>query len=128
MTWKERYPEKFCTEEEILRSVHRGDRIGIASGCAKPHSLFLNSFQMLGQWLHESLMSPSIFYFFILLVTENTALLSVNYSLYPIYHSMPCSYLWKHKAYEQTLGEEEVSIKAGSNMTEYLTYKELFFC
>jgi acyl-CoA hydrolase/GNAT superfamily N-acetyltransferase len=36
---RQRYPEKFCTEEEVFSHIHRGDRIFIATGCAEPQYL-----------------------------------------------------------------------------------------
>jgi len=36
---KEIYPEKFVSEEEIFRRIHRGDRIFLHTGCAEPQYL-----------------------------------------------------------------------------------------
>jgi acyl-CoA hydrolase/GNAT superfamily N-acetyltransferase len=36
---RRRYPDKFRTEEEIFRNIHRGDRIFIGTGCAEPQHL-----------------------------------------------------------------------------------------
>ncbi|MBP6875737.1 MAG: GNAT family N-acetyltransferase [Candidatus Eisenbacteria bacterium] len=37
--WREKYPEKFASTEEIFRHVHRGDRIFIGTGCGEPQYL-----------------------------------------------------------------------------------------
>lgn len=36
---RQRYPEKFCSEEEIFSHIHRGNRIFIATSCAEPQYL-----------------------------------------------------------------------------------------
>jgi acyl-CoA hydrolase len=33
------YPQKFATEEEIFRHIHRGDRIFISTACGEPQYL-----------------------------------------------------------------------------------------
>lgn len=37
--WKEIYPEKFLSENQIFRRIHRGNRIFIGTGCGEPQSL-----------------------------------------------------------------------------------------
>jgi acyl-CoA hydrolase/GNAT superfamily N-acetyltransferase len=37
--WKEKYPEKFETEEKIFSHIHRGDRIFISTACGEPQYL-----------------------------------------------------------------------------------------
>ena len=37
--WRERYPEKFASHEEIFSHIHRGDRIFIGTGCGEPQHL-----------------------------------------------------------------------------------------
>ncbi|MCP4130027.1 MAG: GNAT family N-acetyltransferase [bacterium] len=37
--WKEKYPEKFATENTIFSRVKRGDRIFISTGCGEPEYL-----------------------------------------------------------------------------------------
>jgi acyl-CoA hydrolase/GNAT superfamily N-acetyltransferase len=34
-----RYPDKFAPEEQVFRSIHRGDRIFISTGCGEPQYL-----------------------------------------------------------------------------------------
>lgn len=36
---KKIYPEKFVSEDEIFRHIHRGDRIFIQTACAEPQYL-----------------------------------------------------------------------------------------
>jgi len=36
---KEKYPSKFLPEEEIFKSIHRGDRLFIGTGCGEPQYL-----------------------------------------------------------------------------------------
>ena len=36
---RERYPEKFASEQEIFSNIHRGDRIFISTGCGEPQYL-----------------------------------------------------------------------------------------
>jgi len=37
--WKERYPEKFESEEKIFSHIHRGDRLFISTACGEPQYL-----------------------------------------------------------------------------------------
>src|SRR4030042_1445088 len=37
--WKERYPEKFESEDKIFSHIHRGDRIFISTACGEPQYL-----------------------------------------------------------------------------------------
>jgi len=37
--WKQRYPDKFASEETIFSNIHRGDTIFIGSACAEPQHL-----------------------------------------------------------------------------------------
>jgi len=37
--WKEKYPQKFASEEEIFKHIHRGDRIFISTACGEPQFL-----------------------------------------------------------------------------------------
>ncbi len=37
--WKEKYPEKFASEEDIFRRIRRGDRIFISTACGEPQYL-----------------------------------------------------------------------------------------
>jgi len=37
--WRERYPRKFASNEEIFSHIHRGDRIFIGTGCGEPQYL-----------------------------------------------------------------------------------------
>jgi acyl-CoA hydrolase/RimJ/RimL family protein N-acetyltransferase len=37
--WKKEYSEKFASEEEVFKNIHRGDTIFIGSACAEPQHL-----------------------------------------------------------------------------------------
>jgi acyl-CoA hydrolase len=37
--WRERYPEKFATEETIFSKIRRGHHIFISTGCGEPQYL-----------------------------------------------------------------------------------------
>jgi acyl-CoA hydrolase/RimJ/RimL family protein N-acetyltransferase len=37
--WQEKYPDKFATEEEIFKNIHRGNRIFISTACGEPQYL-----------------------------------------------------------------------------------------
>ena len=37
--WKKKYPEKFVSEENIFKNIHRGDRLFISTGCGEPQYL-----------------------------------------------------------------------------------------
>ncbi len=37
--WKEKYPEKFVPADKIFKTIHRGDKIFISTGCGEPQYL-----------------------------------------------------------------------------------------
>jgi acyl-CoA hydrolase/GNAT superfamily N-acetyltransferase len=37
--FREKYPDKFLSEEEVFKSIHRGDRLFVATGCGEPQYL-----------------------------------------------------------------------------------------
>lgn len=50
--WKKKYPEKFASENEIFKHIHRGDTIFIGSACAEPQYLVAGMIRFVESYPH----------------------------------------------------------------------------
>lgn len=50
--WKKKYPEKFVSENEIFKHIHRGDTIFIGSACAEPQYLVAGLIRFVESYPH----------------------------------------------------------------------------